>query len=282
MTNGATGTEAARTGSADASEREAAERVVVLTGAAGGIGSATTAELARAGYTVFATDVEEPVAGPGGLDGAVVPRRLAVDDSAAVDALFAEVREYCARHGATLHGVVNVAGVFRSGRVLDLGEDEWRALFDVNALGVFLVCRAGLALMREQCGRDRGNARGIVTVASNSAVVPRASMAAYAASKAAASHFTRSLGLEAAEFGVRCNVVDPGTTRTPMVTDGWRDAGAESTVIGGVPEDFKAGIPLGRIAEPEDIAGVVAFLLGDAARHMTLQEVVVDGGATQR
>ncbi|WP_333619358.1 SDR family oxidoreductase [Dietzia sp.] len=283
-------------------EPDGVPRIAVVTGAGGGIGSAVASALVNEGYIVFAADVAEgfgaaeergsesstgvealgtsSAAGVGGAG--LFKRSLAVDDEAAVDALFAEVAEYCAGTGGRLQAVVNVAGVLHSGRVTEMPAAEWKRLFDVNAFGVFLVSRAGLRLMREQDARGEGNLRSMLTVASNSAVVPRAGMAAYAASKAAASHFTRSLGLEAAEFGVRCNVVDPGTTRTPMVTDGWADPSGEGAVIAGVPGDFKTGIPLRRIAEPADIAGVVAFLLGPTARHMTLQEVVVDGGAAQR
>ncbi len=149
---------------------------------------------------------------------------------------------------------------------------EWDRLFSVNARGVFLVSREVGARMAE---RRHGS---IVTVASNAGTVPRAGMAAYAASKAAASSITRSLGLELGPFGVRCNVVAPGTTRTPMIAG----LGEEEDFIAGFPASFKTGIPLGRIAEPVDIAEVVAFLASDQSRHMTLQELVVDGGASQR
>lgn len=125
------------------------------------------------------------------------------------------------------------------------------------------------------------SARGsgvILTIASNAAVIPRAGMAAYAASKAAASSITRSLGLELGRRGVRCNVVSPGTTRTRMI----EALGEEEVLIDGSPTAFRTAIPLGRIAEPEDIAETVAFLGSDRARHITLQEVVIDGGASQR
>lgn len=252
--------------------------VVLVTGASGGIGTAVVEVLSAAGYLVVATDRDEP-----SFDSEhVLARRLRVDDESDVASAFAFVDQLCVDRGVQLHGVVNVAGVLRSGRVLDTSPEDWNALFSVNAFGVFLVSKAGLELMRRQLPSDSRNHRGIVTVASNSAVVPRASMAAYAASKAAAAHFTKSLGLEAAEIGVRCNVVAPGTTRTPMVTGGWADPSGEDDVIAGVPADYKTGIPLARIADPADIAGVVSFLLSENAQHMTMQELVVDGGAAQR
>src|SRR5699024_949013 len=102
---------------------------------------------------------------------------------------------------------VNVAGVLHHGPAIATSDADWDALFDINAKGVFHVCRA---LVRHMAARRRGN---IVTVSSNAAGIPRHGMAAYAASKAAASMYTRSLGLELAPLGIRCNVVAPGSTR---------------------------------------------------------------------
>ncbi|MGH3239893.1 MAG: SDR family oxidoreductase, partial [Spirillospora sp.] len=107
--------------------------------------------------------------------------------------------------------------------------------------------------------------------------VPRGGMAAYAASKAAAAHLTRCLGLEMAPHGVRCNIVSPGSTDTPML----RALGA-GDVIAGDAAAFRTGIPLGRIAAPADIAEAVLFLLSERARHITMHELYVDGGAALR
>jgi 2,3-dihydro-2,3-dihydroxybenzoate dehydrogenase len=94
--------------------------------------------------------------------------------------------------------------------------------------------------------------------------------------------FTRCLGLELAEYGIRCNIVAPGSTMTPMQTGMWADESGADRVIAGVPEQFKAGIPLGKIATPEDIANAVLFLLSDRAGHITMTDIYVDGGATMR
>lgn len=107
-------------------------------------------------------------------------------------------------------------------------------------------------------------------------------MAAYAASKAAAAMFTKCLGLELARSGVRCNVVAPGSTDTAMQRALWTGSDAGQRVIDGDPATYRTGIPLGRIAAPEDIADAVAFLASDRARHITMQELYVDGGATLR
>lgn len=104
-------------------------------------------------------------------------------------------------------------------------------------------------------------------------------MAAYAASKAAASMFTKSIGLELARHGIRCNVVAPGSTDTRMLTSMWHDESGPKGTIEGRPEAFRVGIPLGRLARPSDIADAVVFLLSDQSSHITLHDLTVDGGA---
>jgi len=141
------------------------------------------------------------------------------------------------------------------------------------------VIHVGRALGRRMAPRRRG---AIVTVSSNAAGVPRHGMAAYAASKAAATMFTRCLGLELAPMGIRCNIVAPGSTMTAMQTGMWSGATGAQQVITGSPGTFKAGIPLGKIAEPEEIADAVVFLLSDRASHITMADLYVDGGATLR
>jgi 2,3-dihydro-2,3-dihydroxybenzoate dehydrogenase len=104
-------------------------------------------------------------------------------------------------------------------------------------------------------------------------------MAAYAASKAAAVAYTRCLGLEVAAAGVRCNVVSPGSTDTPMLRGLWHCEADRSATVDGDLGRHRLGIPLRRVADPTDIAAAVVFLLSDAARQITLHELTVDGGA---
>jgi 2,3-dihydro-2,3-dihydroxybenzoate dehydrogenase len=122
----------------------------------------------------------------------------------------------------------------------------------------------------------------MVTISSNAAGIPRGRMAAYAASKAAATMFTRCLGLELAEYGIRCNVVAPGSTRTPMQTAMWQAGSSEATVIAGSLDTYRPGIPLRKLAEPHEIADAVLFLLSNDASHITMADLYVDGGATLR
>jgi 2,3-dihydro-2,3-dihydroxybenzoate dehydrogenase len=231
-----------------------ADRVALVTGAARGIGAAVARSLAGLGARVAAVD----------LDG---PYRADVADAAAVERVFDAVEHDL----GPVDIAVNVAGILRTGDATGLSDADWAALFAVNATGVFHVSRAAA---RRMVPRRRGV---IITVGSNAAGVPRAGMAAYAASKAAAAHFTRSLGLELAPRGIRCNVVAPGSTDTDM-----QRAMAGATPVTGDPAAFKVGIPLGRLAAPEDVADAVTFLVSDRARHITLHDLYVDGGATLR
>jgi 2,3-dihydro-2,3-dihydroxybenzoate dehydrogenase len=145
---------------------------------------------------------------------------------------------------------------------------------NVNASGPFHLFQQTIP----QFKRQRSGA--IVSVGSNAAHTPRMLMSAYCASKAALTSLTHCVGLELAPYGVRCNLVSPGSTDTAMQRSMWRAADAKAQVIAGDLESFKLGIPLGKIAAPEEIASAVVFLASDLASHITLQDLVVDGGAT--
>ncbi|WP_232668441.1 2,3-dihydro-2,3-dihydroxybenzoate dehydrogenase [Pseudonocardia sp. TRM90224] len=252
------------------------KKIALVTGAAGGIGAAVVRALASDGTAVAAADAD--------LEGlTLVVKRLRdeghdvrgyvldVSSATEVEATVAEIEHDIGPIGY----LVNAAGVLRTADAVDLSDEDWKVTFAVNTTGVFNVCRATARRMKE---RRRGS---IVTVASNAARTPRWNMAAYAASKAAASSFTKCLGLELAGHGIRCNVVAPGSTDTPMLTSLW--AGSEGDAlrvsIEGNPETYRLGIPLGRLARPQDIAEAVCFLLSDRAAHITLHELTVDGGA---
>jgi len=254
-------------------------RLALVTGAGRGIGAAVVTALVEEGARVLATDLGSDGVKALALkyDGQVVARTLDVTDADAVEALVADAE----RTLGPLDIAVNVAGILRSSSVVDLEDEDWAATFAVNADGVFHVSRAAA---RRMAGRGRGS---IVTVASNAAGVPRAGMAAYAASKAAAVMFTRCLGLEVAARGVRCNTVSPGSTLTDMQRALWAASGADDeTAARGVIEGdlaaHRTGIPLGRIADPRDVADAVVFLVSDRARHITMHDLYVDGGATLR
>ncbi|MEV7024330.1 2,3-dihydro-2,3-dihydroxybenzoate dehydrogenase [Kitasatospora sp. NPDC093558] len=259
-------------------QSELAGTVALVTGAARGIGAAVVRALVAEGAVVAAADRDAgALAVLAEESPAIRPYVLDVTDAAAVEAFVASAE---ARLGP-LGALVNVAGILRVGPAVELSDREWADTFAVNSAGVFHTCRA---VGRRMAGRGAG---AIVTVGSNAAGVPRAGMAAYAASKAAATMFTRCLGLELGRSGVRCNIVSPGSTDTAMQRALWGDdaesaEAARQRVIDGDPAAWRVGIPLGRIAAPADVAEAVLFLVSDRARHVTMHDLYVDGGATLR
>ncbi|THF55626.1 2,3-dihydro-2,3-dihydroxybenzoate dehydrogenase [Pseudothauera rhizosphaerae] len=247
-------------------------KLAIVSGAAQGIGAAIVDALVVRGARVAALDVqggplEEMAARHGGR---VRPYAVDLRASREVERTVAAVENGMGEIGMLAHS----AGILRLGGVTALSDRDWEDTFAVNVHGVFYLARA---VARHMVPRRRG---AIVTVGSNAAAVPRTGMAAYAASKAAVCHFTKCLGLELAGFGIRCNVVSPGSTDTAMQRQLWQSEDDAARVIAGTPAEFRTGIPLGRIARPQDIAEAVLFLLGDGARHITMHELCVDGGAT--
>ncbi|GGZ39732.1 2,3-dihydro-2,3-dihydroxybenzoate dehydrogenase [Streptomyces inusitatus] len=249
--------------------------LALVTGAAGGIGEAVVRLLAERGAQVAAVDLDaERIADTAarlradGLD--ATGFAADVTSSSAVERLVDDVEN---RLGPVRH-LVNAAGVLRLGQARTLSDQDWNATFAVNTTGVFHVSRAVANRMAPR------RAGAIVTVASNAAGTARAEMAAYAASKAAAIAFTKCLGLEVAHLGIRCNVVAPGSTDTPMLRGMHTADTAAKASITGNPEQYRVGIPLGKVATPEDIARATAFLLSKDAGHITMHELTVDGGAT--
>jgi 2,3-dihydro-2,3-dihydroxybenzoate dehydrogenase len=246
--------------------------VIVVTGAAGGIGQAVVRRQLSEGSIVVAVDTRTVPRLGGGLDGSgrFVRRRVDVGSPTEVDALACSIIEDLGR----VDGVVSSAGVLRASAALEPEPDRWHELFEVNFFGAALVCARFAQVM---CRQGAGS---IVAIGSNAGLVPRLGMASYCASKAALAMFTKCLGLEVAASGVRCNVVAPGSTDTPMLHALWSTSGGCETTIRGSLASYKTGIPLRRIAEPADIAATVGYLLSAESRHITMQVLTVDGGAT--
>jgi 2,3-dihydro-2,3-dihydroxybenzoate dehydrogenase len=253
---------------------EGTRKVAMVTGAGRGIGAAVARTLAEGGATIAAADrdigaLRDTVDALTAQGHDAVAYQLDVTDANAVEATVAKIEAELSR----IDVLVNVAGVLRTGSVIDMTDEDWSHIFAVNVLGVLHVSRAVAKRMRE-------NRSGVVvTVGSNAAAVPRMSMAAYCASKAASTSFTKCLGLELAEYGIRCNVVAPGSTATSMLSSMWTEDYGPAEVVRGDAGRYRVGIPLAKLATPEDIADAVAFLASDRAGHITTQELYVDGGA---
>ncbi len=188
-----------------------------------------------------------------------------------------QVRRVCqhlVRECAQLDVLVNAAGVLKMGSVESISLEDWHSCMNINVSGAFHLFQQVMPLFKQQ---QRGS---IVSIASNAARVPRLNMGAYCASKAALAALSHCAALELAPYGVRCNLVSPGSTLTPMLQGMLNDPQGLQRTIDGLPEQFKLGIPLKKIAQPAEVAYTVAFLASDLASHITMQDIVVDGGAT--
>jgi 2,3-dihydro-2,3-dihydroxybenzoate dehydrogenase len=192
-----------------------------------------------------------------------------VADEASVDEL---VREAVAALGQ-LDIVVCTAGVLFPAPFLDQTLAEWDRTFAVNTRGAFLVAQRSARQMVEQ-----GKGGRIVLYASivGTSVVRRNNVA-YCASKAAVAQAVRAMALELGPHGITVNAISPGSTETEMLVS-TQAAGDIESVIHGDASQWRLGIPLGRLAEPKDQALATAFLASDAARHITGQELAIDGG----
>lgn len=241
------------------------DQTVWVTGAGKGIGYATALAFVDAGARVIGFDREFMPA-----DYPFTTEVMDVADTAQV----AQVCQRILHNTPRLDVLVNAAGILRMGATDALSVDDWQQTFAVNVGGAFNLFSQTMAQFR----RQRGGA--IVTVASDAAHTPRIGMSAYGASKAALKSLALTVGLELAGCGVRCNVVSPGSTDTDMQRALWVSEDAEQQRIRGFGEQFKLGIPLGKIARPQEIANTILFLASDLASHITLQDIVVDGGST--
>ncbi|MBE8612978.1 MULTISPECIES: 2,3-dihydro-2,3-dihydroxybenzoate dehydrogenase [Morganellaceae] len=240
------------------------DKTVWITGAGKGIGYTTALAFVEAGAKVIGFDREFLLEN--------YPFTIQKMDVSNVE----QVTEVCQRilpQVDQLDVLVNAAGILHIGATDTLSVEEWQQTFAVNVGGAFNLFQQTMAQFRKQ---QRGV---IVTVASDAAHIPRIGMSAYGASKAALKSLTLTVGLELAVSGVRCNIVSPGSTDTDMQRTLWDNSDAEQQRIRGFGEQFKLGIPLGKIARPQEVANTILFLASDLASHITLQDIVVDGGS---
>lgn len=240
------------------------KRVAVVTGGGSGIGKATCLRLAADGFTVAAFDLDgqaaSAAAGAAGMG-------IAVDvaEPEAVEAAFAQVVATWGR----IDLLVNNAGTAGSAEATVCHEtpiDQWDRVHAVNVRGPFLCTRAALPTMLKQ------GAGHVVTVASIAGLVVFPNRCAYTASKGAALMFAKSLAVDYAAAGIRSNAVCPGFVQTPLTQ--WR---LDDPALRAQTE---AAIPMGRVAQPEDIADAISALASDRMRYTTGHALVVDGGWT--
>lgn len=246
-----------------------ANKTIVVTGAASGMGRAATDMLRDEGATVYAADWKrEPLEESCRANGAI-PCVTDVSSSAECDELVARA----AREQGTLDGVVNFAGVLKRTGVLDCTDEEFDFVLDVNVKGCFYLCRAAARVMKRQ---GHGS---IVNISSIWSDIGAAGVVAYCASKGAVSQITRSAALDLAGSGVRVNEVRPGETNTPMLASE-RGKTLSEREIDEKLAAIAATIPEKRLAEPREIAAAALFLLSDASSYMQGSSITVDGAYT--
>jgi NAD(P)-dependent dehydrogenase (short-subunit alcohol dehydrogenase family) len=237
---------------------DVAMRHVVVTGGASGIGLGVVRELAAEGWQVTVLDLDPAgQAAAGEVGGRFV--RADVSDPDALREAFAEVAA-----AGPLDGLVNSAGINRTGPSAELAVDDWRRVIEVDLSGTFFACQAAYPHLVP------GSA--IVNVASVLAVRALPGRVAYAAAKHGVVGLTRVLAVEWADRPIRVNAIAPSWTDTPLIR-GQLEAGA-------IDLSMLDGVPFGRLARVEEIVGAVAFLLGPKAAFITGQTLAVDGGYT--
>ena len=251
------------------------DRVFIVTGAANGIGFACARRLLEDGYRVVLADIDK-------ARGQQAIKEMGFGDD---EALFVEcdiskklevhnlIAESLSAFGG-IDGLINNAGIAVKGGALDLTEDDFDRVIATNLRGSFLVSKAVANYFvseiesREDRSRLTDRPYSIVNMSSINDTVAIPDYLAYTVSKGGLLQLTKSMALELAPYGIRVNAIGPGSVKTDMLSD----------VAGDGLEKIYSRTPLGRLALPDEIAGVAAFLLGEDSSYITGQCIYVDGG----
>ncbi len=245
-------------------EQSLAGRTALVTGASGAIGSAIASELAAAGANLLvhynsnadaAGQLTQAISDSGGQ---ARPVGADLSSKAGVDSLFAQIDDF----GWSIQILVNNAGITRDGLLARMSPQDWQAVIDTNLTSAYLTCRAALRpMVRARWGR-------IINIASVAGISGNAGQANYSAAKAGLIGFTRALARELGPRNITANAIAPGFIESPMAR----------AISPAVLDKVLALIPLGRLGEPDEVAGLVGYLASNRAGYITGQALVVDGG----
>ena len=253
------------------------DKVALVTGAGSGIGREIALLFARQGAQVVIAERDaaaaETVAGEiAAAGGAATTQQLDVADEAQVQAAFAATAQRFGR----IDILVNNAGISHVGNILETSADDWDRVMSVNARGVFLCAKAGVAQMLAQ--EPRGGS--IVNIASVAGMIAVDRRFPYSASKGAVISITRSVAIDFAGTGVRVNAICPGTVHTPFV-EGYLARNFPDTADE-VRQQLHARQPIGRMGRPDEIASAALYLASEEAAFVTGSCLVIDGGWTAK
>jgi len=259
-------------------DKELSGKVVLITGAAVGIGRATALLMAEKGASLVLADVNEELGNQtteevkrGGADAMFL--KADVSKATDVDKMVSRAVEKFGR----IDALVNNAGIVLISDVESTQEQDFNRVIDVNFKGVFLCSKAVIPIMRKQGGGV------IVNIASVSAHIGQPKHAAYAGTKGAVLSMTRAMAVELAPYNIRVNSVSPGAVDTPMLrSDMNRQSNARGVSVDEVRREFASESAVRRISSPEEIAPIIAFLCSDQSSYMTGADVLVDGGWVAR
>lgn len=244
-----------------------ADRVAIVTGGSRGIGKAVVSLLASYGTHVVVNYVKDESAATAAVnlaEGKGVKALAIRADVAKLNDAEQLLKQTVEQFGRIDFLICN-AGIWEGGPVESISEELWDRTFDINLKGTWSVCRAAVPFMKQQrFGR-------IVIVSSTAGQRGEANVSNYAASKGGQISFTKSLAPELGPFGINVNCVAPGWVRTEMTEHVFANTAEHESII--------KGIPLGRFATPEDIAGGIVFLCSEWANHITGEVLNVNGGS---
>ncbi len=251
-------------------------QTAIVTGGAVGIGRGIVERLAEAGANVMILDIREQESRElvDSLQGGKARAAFTYTDMRSVDDIEKAVKATVDQFGG-VHILVNNAGIFPFSPIQEVTPELWNRVQEINLRGSFFMAQKAAAQMVKQ-----GKGGAIINIASIDAFHPTGSLIPYDSSKGGVVMMTKSMALELGKQGIRVNGIAPGGINTPGAAAGAPDTFAQMTPeqIQEMSAAFTARIPLGRQGEPDDIAAVALFLASDAARYITGDTIIVDGG----